>query len=92
METPHLGKMLRIWTYKDGSLVELGRVSGVTNHKIGEPFISSGIRTCGADTEILLASADWSALISVHFKDGELKAERRFAWPGRAGLEASLSC
>ena len=92
VETPHLGKMLRIWTYQDGALVELGRVSGVTNHRIGEPFITSGIKTCGSETEILLASADWSAMISVHFKDGELRAERLFAWPGRAGLNATLAC
>ncbi len=70
IDRPHLAKTLRIWRFKDGALTEIASLPGLTNHKIGEDFISGGIRDCGNGPEIIVTSADWSSIISVTYKSG----------------------
>ncbi len=70
IDRPHLVKTLRIWRFKDGALTEIASLPGLTNHKIGEDFISGGIRDCGNGPEIIVTSADWSRIISVTYKNG----------------------
>ncbi len=50
-------------------LAETLRLPGLTNHRIGEAFISGGLRDCGAGAELVLASADWSRVMLV--QDGQ---------------------
>ena len=38
-------------------VVEIARQAGLTNHRIGEDFITSGLRDCGAGAEVVLANA-----------------------------------
>lgn len=35
VETPHIGGTLRLWAYRDGDLMQIGRAGGFSNHKIG---------------------------------------------------------
>lgn len=70
IDRPHLAKTLRIWRFKDGGLTEIAALPGLTNHKIGEDFISGGLRSCGDHPEMILASADWSRIIRVSYQDG----------------------
>ncbi len=70
IDRPHLAKTLRIWRFKDDTLTEIASLPGLTNHKIGEDFISGGIRDCGNSPEIIVTSADWSRIISVTYKSG----------------------
>ncbi|WP_415920057.1 FG-GAP repeat domain-containing protein [Tateyamaria sp. SN6-1] len=65
IDRPHLAKTLRIWRYADGALTEVAALPGLTNHRIGEADIAGGIRTCGAEPEMLLATANWSELVVV---------------------------
>jgi hypothetical protein len=46
-------------------LVETARLAGLTNHRIGDDFISGGVRDCGAGPELILASRDWTRVIGV---------------------------
>ena len=75
IDRPHLAKTLRIWRYRKGNLTEIAALSGLTNHKIGEDFISGGIRNCGTGPELILASADWSRVIAVSYSDGWTKTD-----------------
>lgn len=52
VETPHLGKVLRLWTVQNGELVELAAASGLTNHRIGDAYISGGVRECAGFVEL----------------------------------------
>ncbi len=70
IDRPHLAKTLRIWRYENRKLTEIATIPGLTNHKIGEDFISGGIRTCGERSALVLASTDWSRIIGVFYKDG----------------------
>jgi len=65
VDRPHLLADL-IFVRLDGDrLVETLRVSGLTNHRIGEDFISGGTRDCGAGPELVLASKDWTRVMRV---------------------------
>lgn len=70
VDRPHLAKTLRIWRFKHGTLTEIATLPGLTNHRIGEDFISGGLRDCGDRPELILASANWQRIISVRF-DGQ---------------------
>lgn len=91
VETPHLGKLLRVFRYKDAQLTEIASLPGVSNHRIGENFISSGVRFCDGTPELLLASGDWTRLLAVRLMP--LPAvEDTGPWTGRQGLRAALEC
>ncbi|MFN5998437.1 MAG: FG-GAP repeat domain-containing protein [Paracoccaceae bacterium] len=65
VDRPHLRKDL-VFVRLDGDrLVETLRLPGLTNHRIGDDFISGGVRDCGQGPELVLASADWSRLMRV---------------------------
>lgn len=91
VETPHLGKLLRVFRYSKAGLVEIASVRGVTNHRIGEDYISSDVRDCGAGPELLLASGDWARLLVVRFTP-EPQITDAGPWAGRKGLRAARDC
>ena len=75
VDRPHLAKTLRVWTYRDGGLTEIASIKGVTNHSIGEPFITSSIRTCDGRAEMILNDARRTNIISVFFEGGKLTSK-----------------
>ncbi|WP_170381541.1 FG-GAP repeat domain-containing protein [Ruegeria atlantica] len=70
IDRPHLAKTLRIWRYRDGDLTEVATLPGLTNHRIGEDFITGGVRDCGTGPELIVVSADWQQIASVSYEDG----------------------
>ncbi len=91
VDRPHLAKTLRIWRYAGGALTEIAQLGGVTNHRIGEAFITGGLRDCGEGPELILASADWSRLVAIRHSGGwQLRDLAPF--PGRHGVEKALAC
>ncbi len=65
VETPHLRGMLKFVTMRGGKLVEWARAGGLSNHRIGEDYISSFVRTCGDRPVLMLAHADWNRIMAV---------------------------
>ena len=65
VDRPHLVQDLVFLRLDGNTLRELARVPGLTNHRIGDDFISGGARTCGTGDELILANADWSRLMAV---------------------------
>src|SRR5690606_33675671 len=47
VETPHLGKTLKIVRLVGDDLQPVAEAPGLTNHRIGDPFIQGRIATCG---------------------------------------------
>lgn len=91
---PHLAKELMIYTYLPGEGLRLrSSLSPLTNHRIGEDFISGGIRDCGGGPEMILASGDWRRLMAVTW-DGAARPVARDIGPntGRAAFAAALAC
>jgi len=90
VDRPHLARILRVLRLEGDSLIEVAAVSGVTNHRFGEPAISGGIRNCGTGPEIIVASADWSRVLAVTLAGGTLFA--RDLGPMGTTLDAALDC
>ncbi len=60
VDRPHLAKELVFVRLERDRLREVGRVAELTNHRIGDDFITGGVRNCGQGDELVLASADWT--------------------------------
>lgn len=92
VETPHLGKRLRVWSWAPGGLTEIAALDGLTNHRIGEEFISGGLRDCGAGPEMLLADAAWREVTAVRLAQGRLTARGLGLTPDAAGFASAAAC
>ncbi|WP_439122553.1 FG-GAP repeat domain-containing protein [Marivita sp.] len=96
VDRPHLAKVLRVWRYEPISagqvrLSEVASLSGVTNHRIGWDYIAGGLRTCGQGPEMVLATGDWSEIVSVRF-DGAALSQRAIGAYSERALERALRC
>lgn len=72
VQTPHIGGDLRIWTLRDGALVEIARQGGFSNHRIGQDFITSAVRDCGDGPELVLPDFGWQRLLAARLSGGEI--------------------
>ncbi|UZD89870.1 FG-GAP repeat domain-containing protein [Cognatishimia activa] len=92
VDRPHLAKTLRIWRFEDNGLTEVGRLAGVTNHRIGEDFISGGIRDCGNGSEMIVADAKWQNVVVATFDGKEVRSKTIGAFNGPKSFAAALDC
>jgi len=92
VDRPHLARMLRVWRFTDGALVEVAALEGLTNHRIGEEDIAGGIRDCGSGPEMIVASADWQRLIAVRFDGARMMPEDIGPHRDRASFAAAMAC
>ncbi|MEM6694393.1 MAG: VCBS repeat-containing protein [Pseudomonadota bacterium] len=92
IDRPHLARTLRVWRYADNALTEVAALSGVTNHRIGEAFISGGIRHCGAGPEMVMADARWARIIAVSLEDSALTYRDIAPFSGSSAFAAVLAC
>nr|WP_246149623.1 VCBS repeat-containing protein [Tritonibacter litoralis] len=75
IDRPHLAKTLRIWRYRDGQLQDVISHAGLTNHQIGQDFITSGLRDCGQGPEIVTVDAGWRRIIAVRLSQGRVSTQ-----------------
>ena len=93
IDRPHLAKVLRVWSYRNGRLREVARLDGLTNHKIGDAFIQGGIRSCAGEAPaILTADAQWTQVMATTLEGGKLTAKPVARYTGPASLTRALTC
>jgi hypothetical protein len=92
IDRPHLAKTLRVWRFAGDQLTELAALQGLTNHRIGEAFISGGIRDCGSGPEVITADATWRQIVATRLVDGALKARAVAVFAGPASFDPVLAC
>lgn len=92
VDRPHLLRELVFLRYRDGSLQEISRVPGVTNHRIGDATISGGVRVCNGKAEVIAVSADWSRLLAVSLSSGKPVVRNLGAATDAASLRKVLGC
>ncbi|MFU8863640.1 MAG: FG-GAP repeat domain-containing protein [Rhodobacterales bacterium] len=92
VETPHLGKTLRLVGLDGDRLTQRGALSGVTNHRIGEETIAGGVRVCAGRAEAVLASADWRRIVAVGWQNGALVSRDLGPLSGPQDWDAALAC
>lgn len=92
IDRPHLAKTLRIWRFDGGELKHVADKPGLTNHRIGEDFISGGIRTCKGRHEIVTASGDWSRVMISTLDKGRITSRDIGSFKGQKSLRNALKC
>lgn len=72
IDRPHLARVLRVWRFDAGMLVPIAKIDGLTNHRIGDDFITGGLRECGQGPELVTVDAGWQRWIGTRLHDGQL--------------------
>ncbi|WP_278425942.1 MULTISPECIES: FG-GAP repeat domain-containing protein [Sulfitobacter] len=95
--TPHLSGSVQLLAYDNSRLTVIARAEGFTNHRIGDPEIAGGIRTCGPHPELILAQMPWqrsapSQMVALQL-DGKTLSPRSFDVPFTASnIAAAQAC
>lgn len=92
VDRPHLAKTLKIYRYQAQSLIQVASIPGVTNHRIGERDIAGGIRDCGNGPEMIVASGDWSDVLSLRFNGTSVTQTRIAPHQGRSSFAKAMAC
>lgn len=92
VDRPHLAQELVVVRLEGAELIELARLAGLTNHRIGDSVIRGGVRDCGAGPDLRLAEPNWTRVMRVVFQNGRLTAQPLGAISGPKGLDAALAC
>lgn len=92
IDRPHLAKTLRIWRFEAGELTEVAAKTGLTNHRIGDDFITSGLRECAQGPELVTVDANWQRLIATRLLQDKIESRDIGAFTGAASLQAALDC
>ena len=91
IDRPHLARTLRVWRFEGTSLRELTSLEGLTNHRIGEPFITGGVRDCGTGPEMITANRGWSQVMATQLSGGALQS-RAIASFSQSAVADALAC
>jgi len=92
VETPHLGKTLKIYNYYNRSLVQTAQIQGLSNHQIGDDYISGGIRNCGQGDEIITADAGWQRVMATSVQQGNMTTRAVGVTGQRGAFSRALAC
>ena len=92
IDRPHLAKTLRIWRYQNGQLTPVADQPRLTNHRIGQDYISGGIRDCGGGPEIITANADWTLVMASRLANGGITTRALGPFNNRTSLTDALAC
>ncbi|PIB25103.1 hypothetical protein BFP76_04615 [Amylibacter kogurei] len=92
VDRPHLAKIMRIWEFDNGRLKEIAKLQGLTNHRIGEDFISGGVRICDGRAEIITADSSWQRMRATYFIGANLTSKDIGALRDKQSLQSALNC
>jgi hypothetical protein len=92
VETPHLGKVLKIVRLEGDRLRPVAEAAGLTNHRIGDPYMQGGIFRCGKRLAIVTADADWSRLVATVVEEGGLRHWDMGAYEGPESFDRVKGC
>lgn len=92
IDRPHLAKTLRVWSYRGKKLREIATLRGLTNHRIGEAFISGGVRDCGNGPEMITADARWGSIMSTTLDGRTLSTRAIKSFTGPSSFGPVMAC
>jgi hypothetical protein len=91
IDRPHLARLLMVWRFAGGKLVKVAQTGGLTNHRIGDTYITGGIADCYGPTMITV-NADWSRVIATRFQAGKLSSKDLRPYTGKASADPAIGC
>ena len=92
IETPHLGKTLKVLRRDGQTLSEIASLEGLTNHHLGSSVIESAILTCEGLPLMLTADAAWQNIMATRMDGDELTTRPVGAYDGPASIAQYADC
>jgi hypothetical protein len=93
IDRPHLARILRVVSYTESDeLEEIASAPGFTNHRIGEDFISSGVRSCDGQLQLVTADSRWERILLTSVKEATLVTEDVGPFSGVDSIRDALEC
>lgn len=92
VDRPHLAKILRVWSYRNGKLDQIANKHGYSNHRIGEAFITGGLKTCDQETTMITADGRWNRILETTVKGNQLISMDIGAFQGSESVRDALRC
>ncbi|AML49929.1 FG-GAP repeat domain-containing protein [Falsihalocynthiibacter arcticus] len=92
IDRPHLARVLTIWRFQDGALHPVATREGLTNHSIGQDYISGGIRDCGDGPEMITATSDWSQIAASTLVGGRIESHVLGPNSGANSFSNTMNC
>lgn len=92
IDRPHLARLLKIWRFKNGKLTLVAERGGLTNHQIGQDYISGGIRDCGKGVQMITTNADWSKIVASEFDGAKIRSTVIGKHKNHASFARALKC
>lgn len=92
IDRPHLAKILRVWSYRAGGLQQVSQKQGLTNHKIGDSFITGGVRRCGNTSTMITVDSNWQRIIETSLINSNLEPKDIGAYRGTESVNKALEC
>jgi len=92
VDRPHLARTIRIWRFDNATLTPVADLPGYTNHRIGDPVISGGIRDCGNGPEMVVADSAWRRVFSVTWDGTTSHAQIIGPVQDLTSFEKALAC
>lgn len=89
---PHLARRLVLVRLERDRLAPVSHLVGISNHRIGEAFITGGVRDCGEGPEMLLPTSDWQQIVRIKFVGDRLSAVSHGPFISAGALAAELNC
>lgn len=92
IEKPHLDKVLKVYSWEGDHLKLIAKARGLSNHRIGDETITSGLRDCGRGVEIITPNASWTRVYAGKFAGGRLVLEELGPFQGETHFADYLTC
>ncbi len=89
---PHLAKQLVVVALKGEEFTPIARLDGISNHRIGQNFITGALFDCPAGPVMLLPSGDWKRVMRVDFVAGSLRATDLGTAPSAVAFARPSDC
>ena len=92
IDRPHLARELVFLRLDGGTLTEIARTPGLTNHRIGMDTIAGGTRTCDGKDSLVLANGDWTGLVEARLDGTRIVTNPLGAGAAPKHFKAALAC
>ena len=92
VETPHLGRTLRLVRLEGDRLVPVAEAKGHSNHRFGDPGLQGGIALCPGGPVIVTADAGWRRALHTRWQGGALVTEDAGRYAGPDSLSPGAAC
>lgn len=72
VETPHLAGVIKVWSFRNNKAQLIASKAGYSNHRIGQNYITGGIRNCANSAQMVLPDLHWQQTVVATVSDNSI--------------------